>query len=239
MKKYLIGFLVGSLVPTAVFFWAFNDSGAVQQPVALPQIPASQTAASEWRYEQLWSPVTTNFKYDDRQLGALRGFDGWPPSDYKYLSVTSNDALVEFTREAIERVCIRAQYSKQPDGHAPLFDAYIFLKPESRKQLGKALLRRHGQDVSMRMFGLEIHNFVVNREKATMAVDNAKTHNLEPDFSFFVPDYTMFTAFSMLKTMLDTDTLESCDPSDPLENFSPYVEHQAYWEGIKTMINAH
>lgn len=229
--KYFIGFMVGVLISGAAYFFAGPTNSAIG-----PQSPAGQASAPPWQDEQPWSPVTTSFKYEDEQLGNQKSFTGWPPADYKYLSATSNDTLVDFTRGAIERICVQAQYPQHPDGPPPLFDANIFLKPESRKQLGKALLTRQGKDVSFRLFGLEVHHFVASREKALETINNPDGQNTEPDFSILFPGSTLITGFSMLKMLAGTDTLESCDPDDPLDNFPPYVDHKAHWDAVKKMM---
>lgn len=227
VKLFITGFIS--------FSFGFGLCVYVTPSYWFDRLSYNQTSKTDGLHEEVWSPVTTNFKYEDEQLSQLNGFQGLPPADYKFLSATSNEALVEFTREAIDRVCIQAQYPKHADGAPPLFDAHIFLNSESRKQLGEALLSRQGKDISFRIFGLEVHNFIASKEKALEVINNPEGHNSEPDFRMLVPNHALFTGFSMFKMLLGTDTLESCDPDDPLKNFPPYVEHEVHWESIKKM----
>ncbi len=233
MKKYIIGFIVGIFVSSGIYFLSIADLGnSTKVPSSTTDLEKSeemQKLAYAYRYGNNLSVVSTNANYNDEQLEAQFGLAGFPAPDHNFFTVATNDSLLELTRGDIEKICIQVG----DNDPAPWYLANIFLTPESRRRVGAALLTRAGKHASIRLFGIEIHNLMVSPQKVQISIDNADTYTDEADFDILVSEHSLLNGFSLLKLVLGSDTLESCDPETPLENFPYYVAHQDLWEQEK------
>lgn len=229
MLKFVTGFLGGLLAAAAVYF--FQDT---KPTISHP--PVAEKPSTADHHQSLWA-TTTNYKYNDEALEDGLGLDGLPPADHPFITLTANNPLLTLNRHDVERVCIAVNPKSHPDDIPTFYAANIFLTPEARIKVGNTMVGRAGKRVSVRIFGAEIHNFFANKEKAELSIDQAAIYTEEPDFDLFVPEHAYYSGFTTFKLILGTDTLESCNPAMPLEDFAPYMEHVALWKSMKQEFN--